>query len=419
MDTLLSQHPLMQPAYITKVIDEIIPDSSEFMLTNEIPTETQETHVIIVDSEQSIGGMTQAVARGAESPPVEYYGRYQMTFTPAHFREKTTLSEADVDVVRRIGTASEFERAQQRMARIINGLRMRVETRLEWLKWEMMKGTVTINQPDVQFTVDYGIPADFTPTLTAGDRWNQTTADPLDDMMEWLDLYRDNGIDPDHFVFNQAIERLLMRFDGIREIHDTFFVSGVEGSKIMGTEVLTRIIHSFTGIPYKKYDKGYYFKMVLKSEVTAVSTSFVVSENPGVVNGDTVTLTHMNGPRAGQVTIPLTSVTGTSFGHAAIGGTTTYPAGSEVRIKKRFLEDDEFIVRGRIPPSATGGPNFAEMIMVPSAYNGGLMNPQPGIFSKTVVDDDGDPPKAELIAGFSGLPVLYHPTTNVVAHVLG
>jgi hypothetical protein len=93
--------------------------------------------------------------------------------------------------------------------------------------------------------------------------------------------------------------------------------------------------------------------------------------------------------------------------------------GSEVRLKKHFIKDDSFIIRGALPAGTSGGPNWAEFISTNHVYGpGGIMSPTPGIFSKVIVKDDDDPPKIEVIAGVNGLPVLYYTTINVVATVL-
>lgn len=415
MDDLMN-HELLQPAYISKVLDEIIPDSEQYALTNDVPLVTQETDQVIVDVRDNIGGMTQAVAAGAESPMVEWRGRSQFQFTPAEFREKTVLSRRDLQVVRKIGTASELETAEERMAEIVGGLRYRLETRIEWCRWQMLFGTLDINQEDVQFSVDYKVPTEFKPTLTGTDVWTDlANSDPIDDMLEWAYLYRHEGIDPDYFMFNRAIEKLLLQNEKIRELAEAHYTN--TGKVEMNTARLNEMLKTFAGYEYRVYDKGYYFKMKLETPITPLTTSFIVSENPGVIATDTVTIVHKNGSRYGQVNVVVTP-TGLSFAHAAIGGTMTFPAGSTVRIKKQFIPDDKFIIRGKIPQGTTGGTNFGEFVSVPSEYNGGLMNPTPGLFGKTVIEDDGDPPKAYVLAGVRGLPVSYFPTCNVIADVL-
>jgi len=411
----LKTNPLLQPAYITKLLDEIIPDTSEYFLSTVIPMVTQETDKVIVDVRDNIGGMTQAVARHAESPLVEFRGQSQFEFAPAFFREKVVLGERDLKSIRKIGTATDFARARDRIAEVVGGLRMRLETRVEWCRWQMILGSLTISQTDVQFSVNYGIPLEMRPTLTGGDLWSAIgTADPVDDLIEWSYLYRDFGYDPEYGILTRYLQKLLLQNTKIRELAEAHFTS--TGNAMMNTERLNEILKTFAGIPYKLYDKGYYLKVKLETPITPVSTSFVVSENPGIVANDTITVVHLNGSRFATAKIIVTP-TGLSFAHAAIGGSITFPAGSTIQIKKRFLPDNKFIIMGRVPQGTTGGTNIGEFVSVPSAYNGNLENPVPGPFGKTVFKNDDDPPKIEVISGIYGLPVHYHPACNVVSTV--
>jgi len=411
----LSNNPLLQPAYVTKVVDSIIPDTESFALTQEVPFRTQENEMVVVDVRQMMGGMTMAVHPGAESPIIEQRGVQQWSFMPAHFREKVLLSENDVKVIRRLGTASELERAQERITKILADLRMRVETRMEWSKWQMVYGSLAIDQPDVKFSIDYKIPTEFKPTLTGGDRWDQATSDPLEDMMNWIELYRDESTDPAFFQYNVKVEKLLLLNTKIRTLRDALF-TGQPNMGNLTRDNLAVVINAYTGMQAKVYDKGYFFVLNLTSPITPVSTSFTVGENPGLVIGDIVTVIHKTGERVGRQRITLSGVTGTTLTHAAIGGAVTYPMGSEVRIKKHFIGDKSFIVRGVLPPGATGGRDWAEFISTNNVYGpGGIENPSPGIFSKVLVKNDDDPPRIEIIQGVSGLPVLYWTTINVIA----
>ena len=415
---ILANNPFLQPMYVNKVLDAIIPDTESYALTTEIPMTTQETELVVVDVRQQIGGMTMAVAEGAESPIIQQKGAHQYAFQPAHWREKVLLSEKDTKAIRELGTAAGLEKAAATVARVVGELRMRLETRMEWSKWQMMYGSLEVVQPDINYTIDYHIPTHFKPTLTGADLWSATTSDPLTDWLDWLELYRDEGTIPLEAWYNWKVEKALLLNQTIRDLRDSLFV-GQPNLGNLNRQNLDAIFRSYLNLPTRVYDKGYFLIQGTLGAVGAATTSVVVKENQGFAIGDVCTLVHKNGERAGRVRLTLTGVTGTTLSFAAPGGAITYPVGSEIRCKKQFLEDDKFIIRGALPPGTAGGQNWSEFVSTPHVYGpGGLMRPAPGIFMKTIVKDEDDPPRAEIISGVSGLPVMYHTTVNCIATVL-
>lgn len=419
MDNFM-KNPLMQPAYITKVVDEIAPEQSQYALINDVPLKNTDNSIVVVDERHEIGGMTQAVAAGAESPLIEGTGRTQFQFAPAHFREKRVLSENDIQTIRKLGTPSEIETAEQKVAEIVSGLRMRLETRMEWAKWQMTMGHLYLSQPDQTIDVDYGIPAEFTPVLSGVDTWDLATSDPVKNIADWKYSFRDDGSDPALLMFNANVERLLLQNAKMRALHDAMIGSGATSGMMMSREVLQRIFNTYAGMEYRVYDKGYYFKMKLKTPIVGgVTTSFTVSDNPGIAVGDTCTLVHSSGQRVAREQVDIdVSVVGNTF-TTSTAPTASYPEGSELRIKRRFIPDDKFIIRGELPPGTSGGTNYGEYISTRSPYGpGGLMNPTPGVFNRIDDKSEDDPPRIEIIMGVSGLPVLYHPTANLIATVI-
>lgn len=414
----LANNPVLQPDYITKVIDDIVPDNANYMLNTEVPMVTQSEGRITVEVRQTIGGMTKAVDPSSESPIIEQRGRQLYDFDPPNWREKVVFGPKDVLKVRKVGSISEIQTAQDLVTDYVGQLRMRLENRIEWSKWQCMLGTLTIAQSDVQFSIDYGIPAHFTPTLTGTDSWDElTTADPLSDMLTWKALYLEEGPDPWKLNFNSVIERLLMLNEKIRALFDSFFV-GPANDGMIGQENLFKIIKAYVGLESQVYDKGYFVVARIEEAITTVSTDFDVNDASGIETGDTVTLIHKNGERSGRVRIVVTGITGNNIQHAAIGGSTTFPMYSEIKLKKPFLPNDKFVIRGTIPPGTTGGTAWAEFVSVPHVYgSGGLSAPEAGIFSKVVNKPDDDPPELGIIGGISGGPALYHTTTNVIATV--
>jgi len=411
----LSNHPLLQPAVVTKVVDSIQIDADQYPLSTEVPFITQEGSKVVIDVRQRMGGMTMAVAPGAESPIIEKRGVQQDQFSPASFREKVLLGEKDVLNLRKLGTASELQTAQETVTDILGQLRYRVENRIEWLKWAMIQGTIAIAQKDVQFTVNYGIPSFCLPTLTGADRWNQITGKPLTNILTWLEGYDQESPDPWYMTYNGHMENMLLLNTEIRELRDSLFTGQSDPSMLTRANI-QQVFDAYAGLPIRVNTKGYWLVAGTTAALAPGATSIAVDDATGYATGDIVTVVHKDGTRSGLIKLTLTSVTGNALGFAALGGAITYPMGSEIRVKKPFIPSNKFIIRGQLPPGTTGGTNFAEFISTNHVYGpGGLMAPVPGIFSKFLNKAEDDPPSLQMLMGVTGLPVLYWPTTNIVA----
>jgi hypothetical protein len=411
----LSNHPLLQPAIVTKVVDSIQIDAEQYPLSTEVPFVTQEGNKVVIDVRQRMGGMTMAVAPGAESPIIEKRGVQQDQFSPASFREKVLLGEKDILNLRKLGTASELQTAQETVTDILGQLRYRVENRIEWCKWSALMGSLSVAQKDVQFTIDYGIPAFMKPALTGGDRWDQVTGKPLTNILDWLELFDQESPDAWYMTYNGHMEMLLLKNTEIRTLRDALF-TGQNDPAMLTRGNIQQVFNAYAGLPIRVNTKGYWLVAGTLAALAPAATSIAVDDATGFATGDIVTIVHKDGSRLGHIRVTLTSVTGNSLGFGALPGAVTYPMGSEIRVKKPFIPNDKFIIRGQLPPGTTGGTNFMEFISTNHVYGpGGLMAPVPGIFSKFLNKENDDPPSLQMLMGVTGLPVLYWPTANVVA----
>ena len=418
MSDLLTNHPLLQPSYISKVIDEVVLDTSEYRGMELMPQVLDENEKVVVDVRKIVGGMTMAVAPGAPGKIVERRGMHQMTFTPANFKEKVVLGERDIKTLRKLGTAAELESAADVIARSSNDLRNRAETRAEWLRWQAIMGTVTVAQNDVQFTVTYGIPASHTPTLLLTDRWSDlVNSDPLDDLLTWAMLYRSSGAELAGIWYNKQVQYYIMQNEKIRQLRESIFTGGAPQSRYVTPEVLKVLVKQYLGdIELNAYDKGPFFVGALTT-ACAASDTVVVDDATGLQAG-AATIVHAAGDHQAREDVTILSISANTI--TLTGATTgTYPIGSSIRQRVPYIPDDRCILIGRLPSGTPGGSNWGEMRIVNSSYgpNGTLMEPRPGFFMEVQEHDKEDPKSVEVISGFNGLPVMYYTDVNVVATV--
>lgn len=416
----IENNPLLQTTRIVKVIKEFDYVQDEFALGGDVPLREVPQDRIAIDIRKGVGGMTQGAKRGAESPMVSFYGVSQVEFEPAAWREKVVLTPKEVKQLRQLGTKDQVEAASSVISRHLMDLRMRLETRMEWMRWQALYGILTYRGAGVEIDVDYAIPVDMTPTLTGADRWDQTTSDPMDDILEWIEKYRDLISTPKGFWFNRHTQRIVMQNSKIRTLRDAMF-TGQPNLGNLTPGVTQAVFQSYAGIPYTVYDGGYMEITDLTALVAASGTTLNVRDVGTISIDDSLIITHRDGELSGRERLSVTasSVTANTITVASPGVVRSagYPAGSTVRVKKFFIPNGKFITRGELPANIEGGPVWAEMIAGNHEYGADPFASNFGMFAKVVQLDQSDPPKMEIIVGVNALPVVYHRDINVISTI--
>lgn len=404
----VTNNPFLKPKFIMGVIDELVLPETEFRAASILPSTNSKTDTIFIDVQKPTGGMVKPVAPGAESPIIEFGGARQESFTPAHFREKVILAETDIRDIRRLGTHDERKQTAEMIADKIATLRMRTENRIEWTRWEALKGSLTINENDVAYNITYSSPANMTPTLTGNDLWsNAANAEPVRDITDWKFEFRNSGASPGLLMFNAEIERLLYRITSITGLLDRVFNSG--NTALMNRATLGLIFRTFIGeTEFEIFDGGFFIHEGTRTAIAngAVNPSVTVDNATGIEPGDTVTLVRADGN--GQQNFIVNTV---AFNNLDLVGTATvsFPSGATLSVRKIFIPDDTVFLFGVLPPGTLGGRNIGNFVSTFSVYGrGNLINPVPGPFAQTNMKLDDDPPRIEIISGINGLPVIYH-----------
>jgi len=410
MDALVNS-TLLSPRYLLKVIDDIPSDTATYRGGEMMSLITKPGPLIEWDIRKPLGGMTQAVARGAESPLVHRRGVGQKSFEPGHFREKTVLGESDVTTLRKLGTLEERAKAAELVAEILVDLNSRLDTRIEWLRWEpIINNSVTINSNKVQYTVNYYLPTRMRPT--ASPLWSTVaTADPITDIQTWVRLARGTGGKIKQFWYNSKVEQYLMQNARMLSLIDRVVTGGNLG--LMGKDILDSLLRMYIGnYPTQMYDAGYNMVTYLTSSLTAGQTSLTVDDASVFEANDTLVITdpteiYEESDTVSSTTLPGTIVVGTGFSN-------TYAANSMVRAYKTFLPDNVFIIELEFPP---GSGDKGEIISVDSVYGrGSLTNPVPGKFAETLFITK-DPKQIEIIVGINALGVIYRQRGWIVATI--
>jgi len=395
-----------------KIIDDIPPQTETYRGQEVFPLVTQPGPRVEWDIRRPLGGMTQAVARGAESPVIHRRGVGQMSFEPAHFREKVILGESDVTTLRKLGTWEQRSSAAELIAEILVDLDARLETRIEWMRWQpIVSNAIAIDSNKVKYTIDYKIPARQRPT--ASPLWSvTTTSDPLTDIQTWVRLARGTGGKVKKFWFNTMCEQYLFQNSRILSLIDRIFNSG--NLSMMSREILGKILKTYLGqYEYEVYDAGYPLITYNNAAIAAGGvTTVAVDDATGFVAADVCQISAAD--ESSEENMTISSISGNTIDFTGTTVTGTYPAQSMIRTYKTFIPNNVFIMELEFPPGSGGK---GEVISVDAVYGAGtLMSPKPGKFAETIFQDK-DPKQIEIIVGINALTVLYRKRGFIVATI--
>jgi hypothetical protein len=223
---------------------------------------------------------------------------------------------------------------------------------------------------------------------------------------------------PSEILFNAKTQRIVMQSSKIRTLRDNLF-TGQPNLGNLSPGNLQAVIKSYLGdLAYRAYDGGYMELTDLTQAVASSGTTLYVREVGTIAADDSVIVTHRDGDvvsrercTVASVSVANKTITLASPGIAASAG---YPGGSTIRVKKFFIPDGKVVIRGVLPNTIEGGPQWAEIISTVHPYGADPLVPAMGKFAKVVVHEDDDPPSVEIIAGINGLPVVYHRDVNIL-----
>lgn len=104
-----------------------------------------------------------------------------------YLREKKVFEPTTLHWLRAPGSISNTQNAEQAVLREVKDLNLRIDNFVEWACWQALTGTLTIDTPDIQATVDYKLPSSHKPTV--GTSWATATPTQIvNDIKAWKRL---------------------------------------------------------------------------------------------------------------------------------------------------------------------------------------------------------------------------------------
>ncbi len=280
-----SLYSVLNPQYISGLIQQF---PVKEMLSDSFYA-SKESQTMDIDWDVIYGTYPMAPISGMNSvaPICQPENIKTMKGTAAVIKHKIPIKASDMLLLRKPGTLNEKYANQMVLdytARVNDG----VDMRIEWLKMQALKGTVTYadDETGVYFTVDFGFRPTHKVTLTGTDKWDDVTnADPLTDIFEWTDLIeKDGGAVADKVIMNKTTLiktiqcsklRDLLKYDGgtvdiISKVKT--YLSAINIELVISSGMYT----DSTGTNYRMLDDGDVIVIASKGNSSAPSESTCV-----------------------------------------------------------------------------------------------------------------------------------------------
>ncbi len=377
----------------------------ELVFSSMFPTTASESSTIKWESMRGSRGLAPFIAPGSPSHVIAPAGIAKHSAEAAFLSEKIPFGEEFLNNMRKAGTVQQYEAAKVRLAKDYANLVNRNRRRKEWMIAKMVcSGSFEYSEEGgTKLAVDYDIPAENKVTLLSDDRWGESAADILGNVMDAKSAIKTatNG-NVDLAVMNTSVLKLLAADSNIAALlrKDAFGDGNLySGSvnKLVG--VNPQVIAGLLDIPqFLIYDESYEVRAYLTAVVTGGSTTVISVDNPADFEvGATLRFYDVSaGTYEDEIIASVQIEAGTITVDAA--PTASFKAGEDfVTMTKGFVPDNTITFLTK----SVEGNTIAEFKNAPFGIPRGYdLTPKSWL--------DTDPDVAWVRVQNKGLPVLYH-----------
>lgn len=192
----------------------------------------------------------------SEAHVVPRLGVSQEAAAFVYLREKKVFEPTTLHWLRAPGSISNKQAAETAVLREVKDLNLRIDNYVEYACWQALTGTLTINENDVQATVDYKIPSSHKPTV--GTSWaTATPAQIVADVKAWKRLISRDARVPatTAFVTDVTLDRI---FNSFASVGASNFPGGQLLSDRMKDQFYTTgVLPGFLGLNWNVVDSFY------------------------------------------------------------------------------------------------------------------------------------------------------------------
>jgi hypothetical protein len=182
---------LLEPMVLLGVVEKL-PTPQNNILQNTTPKRQSPTQTFTWDIIRGSRMMAKPNVPNSEAHIVGRLGREQATASLLYVREKKVFEPTTLMWLRQVGTLNGLQNAEREVARELLDLNQRIDAFVEYTLWKALGGSLVLDFPDVQATVDYKMPSDH--KVTAGTSWATATPVQIVDMVTaWKKLVLNHG----------------------------------------------------------------------------------------------------------------------------------------------------------------------------------------------------------------------------------
>lgn len=163
-------------------------------------------------------------------------------------KRKMQLKEKDLIALRNPRSAEEQSYLEQEVYNDIDTLVNGVEARVEAMRMEVVAdGKITIQENNLDFAVDYHVPAEHKEVLSGSQLWSDFSSDPIANMLKWSAAL---DVKPTRALTSNDVVAALLKHPAIKDLFKTMGMLPTEGN-------LNTILQAFKLPMLATYDEYY------------------------------------------------------------------------------------------------------------------------------------------------------------------
>lgn len=182
---------LLEPLVLLATVEKL-PAPQNMILLNSTPKRQVPTQTVTWDIIRGSRMMAKPNVPNSEAHIVGRLGREQASASLLYVREKKVFEPTTLMWLRQVGTVNGLQNAEREVVRELQDLNSRIDAFVEYTLWKSLGGTLVLDFPDVQASIDYKFPADH--KVTAAVSW--ATATPVqivENITAWKKLILNHG----------------------------------------------------------------------------------------------------------------------------------------------------------------------------------------------------------------------------------